>query len=330
MDRRHFIGAGLAAALPATPFSLAQADDYPKRAIRWINPFPAGSPTDAVARKLAEFAAPIIGQSIFIDNKAGANGSIGTQEVARSAPDGYTMGIAIGDSLISVASLLKNPGYDSRKDLSLICKFSSSTAMLFANAQSGIRSLNDLIAKAKAKPESISYASFGQGTQPHMIMASLEEVTGARFVHVPYKGLAPAIQDILGNQVQISVGPPVMISQYMQKGQLFPLAILGPRRSDFLPQVPTFVEQGYDNQFLRESTWWAGLIGPKKLPQPIVDRWGEVIKQAIAKPEFAQFLATGAGGQLPAFVGPEGFAKELAVEWDMVNTLLRKLGVTPQ
>ncbi|WP_353235746.1 tripartite tricarboxylate transporter substrate binding protein [Diaphorobacter ruginosibacter] len=326
MDRRQFIGASLA----ALPLASAWADDYPKRAIRWINPFPAGSPTDAVARKLAEFASPIIGQPIFIENKAGANGSIGTQEVARSAPDGYTMGIAIGDSLISVASLLKNPGYDSRKDLSLICKFSSSTTVLFANAQSGIRSLSELIAKAKAKPDSLSYASFGQGTQPHMIMASLEEVTGARFVHVPYKGLAPAMQDIMGNVVQLSVGPPVMIAQYMQKNQLFPLAILGPHRTEFLPQVATFVEQGFDNPFLREATWWAGLIGPKKLPQAIMDRWGDVVKQAISKPEFAQFLATGAGGQLPTFVGPDAFAKELASEWEMTNTLLRKLGVTPQ
>lgn len=327
MNRRNFIGTSLA----ALPFTSAWAsDDYPKRAIRWINPFPAGSPTDAVARKLAEFASPIIGQPIFIDNKAGANGSIGTQEVARATPDGYTMGIAIGDSLISVASLLKNPGYDSRKDLSLICKFSSSTTVLFANFQSGIRSLNDLIIKAKAKPESISYASFGKGTQPHLIMASLEEVSGARFMHVPYKGLAPAIQDLLGNVVQLSVGPPVMVAQYMQRNQLFPIAILGPSRTEFLPQVPTFVEQGYDNPFLRESTWWAGLIGPKKLPQPIIERWGEVVKQAIAKPEFAQFLATGAGGQLPTFAAPDAFAKELATEWEMTNTLLRKLGVTPQ
>ncbi|QNP47613.1 Bug family tripartite tricarboxylate transporter substrate binding protein [Diaphorobacter aerolatus] len=329
MDRRNFIGASLTG-MAALPFGSAWADDYPKRAIRLINPFPAGSPTDAVARKLAESIAPLLGQPVFIDNKTGAGGSIGTQEVARAVPDGYTMGIAIGDSLISVASLLKNPGYDSRKDLSLICKFSSATAVLFANAQSGIRSLSDLIAKAKAKPESISYASFGQGTQPHLIMASLEEATGAQFVHVPYKGLAPAIQDLLGDVIQVSVGPPVMIAQYMQKKQLYPLATLGPRRTEFLPQVPTFVEQGYKNQFLSESTWWAGVIGPKKLPQAIVDRWNDVVKQAISKPEFAQFLATGAGGQLPTFVGPADFAKELAVEWEMTNALLRKVGVTPQ
>lgn len=328
MKRRNFVAAVAAASV--TPFTPSWAQNYPKRPIRWINPFPAGSPTDAVARKLAELASPLIGQPIFIENRPGANGSMGTMEVKRSAPDGYTLGIAIADSLISVASLLKSPGYDARHDLSLMLKFSSSPSVLFANTQSGIKTLDDLIRKAKAKPETISYASFGYGTAPHLIMATLERITGARFLHVPYKGLSPATQDLLGNVVQLSVGPPVMISEYMEKNQMHPLAILGPKRTDFLPQVPTFTEQGYVAPFLKDVVWWAGLIGPKALPADIVNRWGAVVKQAIATPEFAKFLATGAGGQYPHFVGPEAFARELAIEWESTTALMQSLGIEPQ
>lgn len=326
MKRRTMLGASLAA-LPLIP---AWASEYPKKPIRLINPYPAGSPTDAVARKLAEAIAPLMGQPVYIENKSGANGAIGTMEVVRAQPDGYTLGIAIADSLISVAAILKSPGYDARKDLTLIRKFSKSTSTLFANSQSGILTIEELIKRGKAKPDSISYASYGAGTVPHMIMGTLEKLTGAQFVHVPYKGLAPAMQEILGDVVQLSVGPGAMISQYMAKGQLKPLATLGPERSAFLPQVPTFKERGFDTPFLRNTTWWAGLIAPKNLPPAIIARWNDVITKAISTPEFEKFLATGAGGQHPNYVESEQFTKELIAEWDATIPLIQSLGVVPQ
>jgi tripartite-type tricarboxylate transporter receptor subunit TctC len=325
MKRRTLLGAGLA----AMPLAPAWAQAYPAKPIRWINPFPAGSPTDAVTRKLAEMLAPRIGQPIVVENKPGANGSIGTGEVVRAAPDGYTFGVAIADSLISVATLLKNPGYDARKDLMPLAVFSVAQSVLFANRQSGIRSVADLIQQARANPGKISYGSWGQGTLPQLIMTSIERHAGVSFLHVPYKGLAPIMQDLLGNSVQLSVGPPALVAQFMEKGQVQPVAVMGPERTPFLPQVPTFAEQGLDLPYLR-NIFWTGLIAPKGLPPELARRWVELIGAAVKTPEFEKFLATGAGGQLPRLKGPEEFARDLAAEWTLTNDIIRSLGISPE
>ena len=327
MKRRTLLASTLAA--PAAlwgPSALAQSQPYPNRPIRWIMPFPAGGPTDAISRKVAELASAKLGQSIIVENKPGANGSIGTAEVVRSAPDGYTFAIAIPDSLISVASLVKTPGYDGRTDVTPIMKICDGQPVLIASKQLGVRNIQELLAAARKNPGRIAYGTWGNGTLPHLIMKSLEGATGTSFLDVPYKGLAPALQDTLSNGVQLTVVPPAVAAQYIERG-LVPLAIAGGPRSSMLPGVGTMQEQGIDTAIMRSSLW-TGIVGPKGMPEALVKRWIDLLNEVVRSPEFEKFLAV-AGQNLLARSGPD-FARELAAEHVAINDLMRTLGIKPQ
>lgn len=326
MKRRTLLASTLAT--PAALWSghaLAQAA-YPNRPIRWVLPFPAGGPTDSIARKVAELASARIGQPIIVENKPGANGSIGTAEVVRAAPDGYTFAIAIPDSLISVASLVKSPGYDSRSDITPIMKICDGQPVLIANRQLGVRNIQELLAAARTNPGRIAYGTWGNGTLPHLIMKSLEAATGTSFLDVPYKGLAPALQDTLANSVQLTVVPPVVAAQYVERGAV-PLAISGGPRSPMLPQVGTMQEQGVDTAIMRSSLW-IGIVGPKGMPDALLKRWIDLLNEVVRSPEFEKFLAA-AGQGLLARSGPD-FARELAAEHVAINDLMRSLGIMAQ
>ena len=325
MKRRTLLASSL-----ATPLALwgpaARAQSYPARPIRWIMPFPAGGPTDVTTRKLAELVSAKLGQPIIVENKTGANGSIGIGELVRSAPDGYTLAIAIPDALISVASLVKSPGYDGRTDITPIMKLWAGQPVLIANRQLGVRNIQELLAAARKNPGGIALGTWGNGTLPHLIMKSLEGATGTSFLDVPYKGLAPALQDTLSNGVQLTVVPPAVAAQYIERG-IVPLAISGGPRSPILPQVATMQEQGVDTPMMKAANW-AGLVGPKGMSEALVKRWIDVLNDVVRSPEFEKFLAS-SGQALVARSGQE-FGREIASEHAATNELMRALGIKPQ
>jgi tripartite-type tricarboxylate transporter receptor subunit TctC len=291
--------------------------------VRWVVPFPAGGPLDAVARKLAEGVAPRVKQPIVVDNKAGANGSIGTAEVARAAPDGRTFALAIPDSLISVASLVKNPPYDARRDLTLITQMVASSVVLMAHAKLGASSMAEMMGKARQAKTPIGYGSWGPGTLPHLVMSAIEAQSTATFTHVPYRGAAPALQDLAGGQVQLGFGPAHVALQYQQKGLATPIAVTG-QRSALLPDVPTLAEQGFKGP-VEESRIWFALVAPKGLAAHEVQRWYDAIGATVRTPEFEKFLA--GIGFVPFMSTPQQFAQNLAREHVVINQLIRKLGI---
>lgn len=325
MKRRDVIVSVLSSAgAMAAGHSFAQA--YPSRPIRWVMPFPAGGPTDAIARKLADLVRPKLGQPVIVENKAGANGSIGTAEVARAAADGYTFAVAIPDSLVSVASLFPSAGYDARTDLTPIMKICHAQPVLIANASLGVRTIEELLAAARKKPGSIACGTRGPGTFPHLLIKSIESVTGASFLDVPYKGLAPAVQDTIGNTVQLTVVPPTLATQFQERGQVHAIGICGDERSPFMPKVATMREQGIDTPTTR-STLWIALVAPRNLPEPMVKLWTDALNEAVRSTEFVEFLRAG-GQSLLATTGAD-FQRELAAEHAATNALIRSLGIKP-
>jgi tripartite-type tricarboxylate transporter receptor subunit TctC len=281
---------------------------------------------DIVARKLAEAVGSATDTTIVVENKPGANGSIGTVEALRSAPDGRTFALAIPDSLISVASLLKDPPYDARRDLTLVSQMVASPLVMMASADLGVSSMAELMGKAKKAPEPISYGSWGAGTMPHLIMAAIESASASRFNHIPYRGVAPALQDLAGRQVKLGFGPAHVAAQYAQKGLATPIALTGPIRSGLLPGVGTFAEQGFIGP-IEQSRVWVGLVGPKGLPAATVAKWSSALDEAVRTPAFGQFL--GAIGFVPVTSSPAEFAKNLGQEFVSTNLLIKKLGITP-
>lgn len=320
MNRRAWI---MNACVPALSgwATAAYANEGP---VRWIVPFAAGGPLDVVARKLAAGVEPRLQQTIVVENRTGANGSIGTAEVARAAPDGRTFALALPDSLISVASLVKNPPYDARRDLTPITQFVASSVVLLAAADLRVGSMAELMSKSRRADPPISYGSWGAGTLPHLIMAAIEANSSATFTHVPYRGAAPALQDLAGGQVKLGFAPANVAVQYAQKGLATPIAVTG-QRSALLPDVATLVEQGFAGP-IEQSRIWFGIVGPKGMAPDLVNRWFAAIGTTVSTPEFEQFL--GGMGFVPLMSTPQQFAKNLAQEFVVTNDLIRKLGIT--
>lgn len=244
--------------------ALAQA--YPSKSIRLIVPFPPGGPTDIVARPLAVLLGDRLKEQVVIENKGGAGGSIGADLVAKSAPDGYTLFVGtVGTNAIN-GSLYKQLPYDMTKDFTPIALVATAPVVIVVNSSDRIKTLAELIAEAKSKPETIAYGSAGNGTPGHLTAALFESTTQIKLKHIPYKGSAPAVTDLIGNQIPLVFDPIQSVLPHITSGKLRALAVTSKTRSPLLPNVPTVAELGYP-QF--ESTAWWALFAPAKLPEPI-------------------------------------------------------------
>lgn len=244
--------------------ALAQA--YPSKPIRLIVPFPPGGPTDIVARPLAVLLGDRLKEQVVIENKGGAGGSIGADLVAKSAPDGYTLFMGtVGTNAIN-GSLYKQLPYDMTKDFTPIALVATAPVVIVVNSSDRIKTLAELIAEAKSKPETIAYGSAGNGTPGHLTAALFESTTQIKLKHIPYKGSAPAVTDLIGNQIPLVFDPIQSVLPHITSGKLRALAVTSKTRSPLLPNVPTVAELGYP-QF--ESTAWWALFAPAKLPEPI-------------------------------------------------------------
>lgn len=276
-------------ALAVLPIA-ASAQAWPAKPIRLIMPFAAGGPSDVLARALAKSLTTGMGQPVLVENKTGAGGSIGIDAVAKSPPDGYTLGFAhTGSTAINPHLYAKHP-YDPLTDLTPITPIVSYTNVLVVNPAIPARTVSEFVEWARANPKQASFASGGNGATNHLSGELLKALTGVQLTHIPYKGNAPAMLDVMSGSVASMFDIPTTALPQIRAGKVRPLAITGSKRSSFMPDVPTMKEAGVPGFEEAGSDLWFGLVGPGGLPQPIVDRlYGETLK-ALRTPELQEAI----------------------------------------
>ena len=279
--RRQLLQGGLALAASATvPGSIAQGA-FPNRPIKFIVPFPPGGATDLVGRLLAGKLQESWGQNVLVENKAGASGMIGTEQAARSAPDGYTVLVAITTHVQNPAIFAKVP-FDPIKDFAPVSQICLSYLVLVVKPDFPARDLKEFVALVKANPGMYSFGSFGTGSSSHIVGEGFARRAGLDLAHVPYKGSAPMITDVLGGQVPCAWADVSTATQHIAAGKLKPLAVSGERRAPLLAAVPTLLESGYPGF---EALGWVGILLPAGTPKPIVDKYSAEMVRLVKLPE---------------------------------------------
>lgn len=282
--------------------------DWPKRPIRLVVPFPPGGPTDIVARPLAQKLTEALGQTVLIDNRAGAGGGIGADSVAKAPPDGYTLLVGtVGTHAIN-PSLYAKLGYDAAGDFTPITLVAAAPVLLVANPAANIRSARDLVTQARSSPNQLTYGSAGSGTPGHLTGEIFKSTAGAPLMHVPYKGSAPAINDLLGGQIPLMFDPIQSVLPHVKSGKLVALATSGSKRTAALPSVPTFAEAGVSAE---TAAWW-GVFAPARTPPEIVAKLHSEILRALQSADVHDKLQ--AAGIEPIGGGPVAFASYLQSE----------------
>jgi tripartite-type tricarboxylate transporter receptor subunit TctC len=285
----------------ASPGALAQG--YPTKPIRIIVPFAPGGNVDITARLVAPGLQEALGQAVVVENKPGAGGTIGADQVAKSTPDGYTL-LMGSNSTFSVAPSLypRNP-YNPLKDFAPVASIASAPFVLVVNPNAPARTARDLVAQAKSAPGKLTMSSAGTGSSNHLVGELFQEISGARFTHVPYKGSGQALTDLMGGQVDLHFDQVTSAASHIQGGKLRALMATSPQRVSMLPDVPTAAEAGYASF---EATNVTGLIAPAGTPREVIDKLNaatlKVIAQAAVREKFAGIGATVTGGT------PEDFA----------------------
>jgi tripartite-type tricarboxylate transporter receptor subunit TctC len=298
--------------------ALAQA--YPSRPVRVVVPFAPGGPNDIIVRLVTPKLAESLGQAFVVENRAGAGGNIGTDYVAKSAPDGYTL-LSVGPGSLIINPLIGRVGYDTERDFAPITLMARAPNALVAHPSVPARSVAELIALARAKPGAINYASGGTGSTPHLAAALFAAMAGIELTHVPYKGTAPATADLVGGQVQIAfLGIPAVLP-YAKSGKLRVLAVTGLRRSPELPGVPTVDESGVPGY---DVSPWYGLLAPSATPRAVVERIALEAARIVRAPETRERLAL--QGAEAAGSTPEEFAAAIRADtatWSRIVLTLK-------
>jgi tripartite-type tricarboxylate transporter receptor subunit TctC len=287
MIGKHLFVAGLAAlALQATPLAQAQATDYPNRTIRIIVPFSPGGAVDGPIRAIAAEVSKRVRQQVVIENRPGAGATIGSEVVAKAPADGYTLLLASQTNAIS-ASLYPKLSFNPLDDFVGISLLGREPGVLVVHPSMPVRSVAELVAFVKDRPDQVNYASSGNGSGQHLFFAMFASMAGIRPVHVPYKGSGQATTDLLAGTVTMSMPGTNGMIKHIRGGKLRPLATTGVRRSSQLPDVPTLDEAGLKGY---SAYVWMGLLAPKGTPAPVVDRLNREFKAALTAPEVVRFM----------------------------------------
>lgn len=314
--------AGLAAVFAGRA---TEARDWPEKALTWVLPFPAGGPSDGFARVTAELVGGVLGQTVVIDNRSGAGGMVGAAVVAKARPDGYTM--LIGFTGHAYASLIyANPGFDLARDFVPISAIDRVQSVLLVNPKRlDVSSLNQFLEAARAKPDSIDMASGGLGTIPHLAIELLQARANVKLRHVPYRGGAPALQDLLSGQVAAMFGTAGLAQSHVRAGTLRALAVAGRRREPLLPEVPTFDEAGLSDF---RAVSWDGVFAPKGTPEPVLDRVHAAIQKALGSEKVKQQWAErGARVDLESRADFAAFVVQDGARWSAV---IKAAGIKPE
>ena len=300
----------------------ASAQIYPAKPLRLVVPFPPGGISDILARIVADRLTESLAQPIVVENRGGAGGNIGTELVARAAPDGYTLLFCAPAFAIS-PSLYRKLGYDPIKDFSPVAQVAAATNLLVANPSLPARSIKQLIALAQARPGAINYGSGGSGTSGQLAAELFKLLANVNIVHVPYKGAGPAVTALLGGEVQLMFAPIPIVLPHVNAGKLQPLAVTGVTRSRAAPDVPTIAEAaipGFD------VTSWFGVLAPALAPKTVINRLNSDINKALRLPEVQERMA-GQGAE-PAIGTPDDFGKYIRSEIRKWGKVIKRAGIT--
>ncbi len=298
------------------------AQEYPHKPVRLIVPFAPGGGNDTVARAIAQSAGASLGQPVVVDNRPGAGGMLGAQLAAKSPPDGYTLFLGgVGSHAVNPNLHARLP-YDPVKDFAPITLIASAPSVLVVHPSLPARTLAEFTALAKTSPGRINYASNGNGSSAQLAAVLYESMAGVRMVHVPYKGLAPALVDLLAGEVQAMFSSVVAIVPNIKAGRLRALAVTGKRRAALLPEVPTLDESGVPGY---EAGSWYGILAPAGTPQAIVAKLHEAIVRALAQPEVRERLVS-EGAEVIGST-PEAFAAHITAELARMGKLIRDAGI---
>lgn len=269
------------AALAVAPLVAQAQGAYPAKPIHLIVAYPPGGLTDTLARAVGDGLSRQLGKTVVVENKGGAGGIIGTDYVAKAAPDGYTLLMTIPGPITANLALYKKLPYDPRTDLRPVSDIATARTVLAVNSSVPARTVAELLAYAKASPGKLRMGSWGAGTQPHTIQTYFARQYQVDMLHVPYRGEGPMVTDLLAGQVNVTVGSVTALKQHFATGKLRPLAVTGTRRAQALPDVPTFAEAGYPDEPFR-LTGPITLMAPAKTPQDIIDRLGRETASLVA------------------------------------------------
>ncbi|MDR6427403.1 tripartite-type tricarboxylate transporter receptor subunit TctC [Variovorax beijingensis] len=294
---------------------LAQAS-YPSRPIRLIVPFPAGGGTDLIAREVANKVATSNGWSIVIDNKPGSGGNLGVDAAAKAAPDGYTLVLGQTSNLAINPTLYAKLPYNPEKDLTPVGLVASAPLVLVVAADSPYKTLADVVAAAKARPETLNYASSGSGTVAHLATELFQKTANVRFTHVPYKGAAQGSTDLIGGQIQMYMSSVPTLIGHIKSGKMRPIVVTSRKRTTDLPDTPTVDESGYKGF---EAATWFGIAGPAGLPKDVVAKLNAAFNKALQDPEVKRKLASQGAevkGSTPEEFG--AYIREETVRWGKV------------
>ena len=315
------IAAALIASLLVAVAVAAQAQDYPTRPITLVVPYAAGGGNDVMARIVAEKMSRTLGQQIVIENKGGAGGSIATRQVAKAAPDGYTLGLGGTGTLAINPTLYHNVGYDPRKDFAPIGLIATSALVVLTNPQVAATSIPELIALAKREPGKLNYASAGVGSGIHLGAELFSTMAGIKLTHVPYKGSSPALTDLIGGHVSIyfsSLPPAIAL---VKEGKVRALGVTGSKRSGIFPDLPTVAEAALPGY---EAVLHYGIVAPAGTPRPIIDKLSAALKAALAEPDVRERII--ADGAEPLAGTPEDYAADIDREETKWSAIVKVSG----
>jgi tripartite-type tricarboxylate transporter receptor subunit TctC len=323
LDRRAFLAASAGAALAPTAARAETADQFPSRPIRIIVPQAAGSGIDLQARLFGQKLGEMWGRQFVVEDRPGANAIIGTEYVAKSAPDGYTLVYAPITSVTTNAFIYKKLPYDPLRDLAPITQTTMNPMGALASPASGIRSIKDLVERAKAAPGKVNFGSFGIGNLTHLMGLLLSTAAGIEMTHVPYKGQTPEMTDLMSGQVPVGFTTIAGAAGFIQSGKLTLIATFGDKRDDQFPDTPTVAEQGYPSVVV---SGWSGILAPAGVPKPIIDKLHDGLVKVLAMPAVKEAVAK-QGSPAVSSKTPEDFGRFIKAEMDKYHPVIKAAGL---
>lgn len=320
----RLLAAALTAAFASLPLAAA-AQSFPSKPIRWIVPFPPGGPTDGFSRGAAQKLSEVLGQPVIVENVPGAGASIGMERVARAAPDGYTIGLATtGTHAINPHLYGPRLPHDTSRDFTPLTLAVRYVNVLVVNPKLPIDSVADLVAYAKANPDKATFGSAGNGSSNHLSGEVLKMVTGVPMQHVPYRGSAPALADVIGGNITFMFDILITAMPSANAGRVKALAVTSERRSPYAPNVPTMAEAGLKGFTEAGSDLWFGIVGPAGIPKPIVQKLNEALITAMRSPDMRQRISAN-GFELWTST-PDEFAKVIREDRDRWGKIVKASG----
>ena len=301
----------------------AHAQDYPNRPIRLVVPFSPGGSTDGISRHLAQKLTAALGQPVVVENKAGAGGTLGTDLVAKSKPDGYTLLFVATSTAINQA-LFTNLPYDTMKDLEPVIHLVNLSGVLVVHPDVPAKTVKELIQLARSKPGTLNYASAGNGTTLHLAAEMFNALAKTDITHVPYKGSGPALTDLIGGRVQVMFANMPGTMQHVNAGRIRVIAVTDEKRSSVVPDVPTIAESGVAGY---RATGWFGIMAPAGTPREIVERLNAEFNKALRAPELVEFMRN-EGAELAGGT-PQDFRAHLRAEVERWGSVIKSAGIKP-